>query len=61
MAKVEFPDEEKMQQFAQLVCACEPSVQDIIGFMDGCHSNQKAQVKRFNKMHSTAGMIVIPW
>jgi hypothetical protein len=35
VAKVEFPDEEKMQQFAQIVCTHEPSVQDVIGFMDG--------------------------
>ena len=35
IAKVQFPDEEKMQQFAQLACTCEPSVQDVIDFMDG--------------------------
>jgi hypothetical protein len=35
IAKVEFPNQDKMQQFAQLVNICEPTITDVIGFMDG--------------------------
>jgi hypothetical protein len=35
IAWVEFPNEDKMQQFDQLVNAREPAVTDVIGFMDG--------------------------
>jgi hypothetical protein len=32
---VKFPSNEKMQQFAQMIELHEPSVDDVIGFMDG--------------------------
>ena len=35
MARVQFPDEGKMRAFADQVQLREPSVDDIIGFMDG--------------------------
>ena len=34
-ARVKFPNGQKMQQFAAMVQAREPSVPDVIGFMDG--------------------------
>ena len=35
ISRVKFPNEEKMQQFALMVQNREPSVDDVIGFMDG--------------------------
>lgn len=35
MARVAFPDEATMSVFANMVQQCKPSVNDIIGFMDG--------------------------
>ena len=35
IAQVKFPDQEKMQQFADMVQLRAPIVNDIIGFMDG--------------------------
>jgi hypothetical protein len=34
-SRVRFPDEEKMREYASMVQAREPSVDDVIGFMDG--------------------------
>jgi hypothetical protein len=34
-ARVKFPNEEKMRQFADMVQLQEPAIGDIIGFMDG--------------------------
>jgi len=34
-ARVKFPNNEKMQQFASMIESREPSVSDVIGFMDG--------------------------
>jgi len=35
LARVKFPTEEKMQQYAEMIRHREPSVTDVIGFMDG--------------------------
>jgi len=35
LARVQFPDAEKMKYFARLIHQCEPKVDDVIGFMDG--------------------------
>ena len=35
IAKVSFPSPEKMQQFALMVNHWEPTISDVIGFMDG--------------------------
>jgi hypothetical protein len=48
IAKVEFPNEDKMQQFLQLLNICEPTITDV-------------QVRKYNKMHSTVATTVIPW
>jgi hypothetical protein len=34
-AKVQFPDDVKMREFANMVKAREPLAEDVIGFMDG--------------------------
>jgi hypothetical protein len=52
IARVEFPNEDKMQQFAQLVNVHEPTVTDGIGFMDGVSftsecTSEKIQQKTF--------------
>ena len=49
MAKVQFPDKDKMAQFAEQIKLHEPSIDDVIGFMDGlslateCTSERMAQ------------------
>ena len=35
LARVKFPDEEKKQQFAEMISKREPTVTNVIGFMDG--------------------------
>jgi hypothetical protein len=35
IVRVEFPNEQRKQQFAQLISVHEPAVTDVIGFMDG--------------------------
>jgi hypothetical protein len=35
LARVQFPNEEKMQQFADMINLCEPESSNVIGFMDG--------------------------
>jgi hypothetical protein len=48
-AKVRFPDDAKMREFANMVNAREPIAEDVIGFMDGvlfqmeCTSKQVEQ------------------
>ena len=34
-ARIQFPSAEKMQLFASMVCNCKPTVDNVIGFMDG--------------------------
>ena len=49
MARVQFPDKNKMAQFADQIKLREPSIDDVIGFMDGlslateCTSERMAQ------------------
>jgi hypothetical protein len=58
LAKVKFPNEEKMAHFAQLIQAREPEVDDVIGFMDGlaltseCTSEVIEQNAMYNGYHS---------
>jgi hypothetical protein len=35
LARIKFPDEQKMQQFAEMIIIREPTISNIIGFMDG--------------------------
>ncbi len=35
LARIKFPDEQKMQQFAEMISLREPTISNIIGFMDG--------------------------
>jgi hypothetical protein len=35
LARIKFPDEQKMQRFAEMICLCEPTISNVIGFMDG--------------------------
>ncbi len=58
LAKVGFPNEEKMEHFAQLIQTREPKVDDVIGFMDGlaltseCTSEVIEQNAMYNGYHS---------
>ncbi len=60
-AKDEFRSKEKVQQFTQLLGTHEPSGQDIIEFMDGVSFMSECTSENIQQMHSTLGMIVIPW
>jgi hypothetical protein len=35
LARINFPDEQKMQQFAEMISMREPTISNVIGFMDG--------------------------
>ena len=35
LARIEFPNEEKMRLFTDMISLCKPSISIIIGFMDG--------------------------
>ncbi len=35
LARIKFPDEQKMQQFAEMISKGEPTTSNVIGFMDG--------------------------
>ena len=58
LAKVKFPDKEKMARFAQTIQEREPEVDDVIGFMDGlaltseCTSELIEQNAMYNGYHS---------
>ncbi len=58
LAKVRFPDADKMALFAQLIQAREPLVDDVIGFLDGlslaseCSSELIKQNTIYNGYHS---------
>jgi hypothetical protein len=58
LARVKFPNEEKMHHFASLVQGREPQIHDVIGFMDGvalsteCSSEQVVQNAYYNGYHS---------
>jgi hypothetical protein len=34
LVRIKFPDEQKMQQFAEMICIREPTISNVIGFMD---------------------------
>ncbi len=57
-AKVEFPDERKMVEWAQMIERREPMATDVIGFMDGlslhseCNSDTYEQNAMYNGYHS---------
>ena len=58
LARVQFPDEEKMAEYAQLIHQREPAVDDVIGFMDGvsltseCTSEPLVQNSMYSGYHS---------
>jgi hypothetical protein len=35
LASIVFPNEEKMQRFVEMISLCEPTIANVIGFMDG--------------------------
>jgi hypothetical protein len=35
LARIKFPDEQKMQRFAEMISLREPTISNVIGFMDG--------------------------
>ena len=35
LARIKFPDEQKMQQFVEMISIREPTISSVIGFMDG--------------------------
>jgi hypothetical protein len=35
LARIKFPDEQKMQQFAKMISPRDPTILSIIGFIDG--------------------------
>jgi hypothetical protein len=35
LARIKFPDEQKMQQFAEMISIRESTISNVIGFMDG--------------------------
>jgi hypothetical protein len=35
LARIQFPDEQKMQRFAEMISIREPTISNVIGFMDG--------------------------
>jgi hypothetical protein len=35
LARIKFPDEQKMQMFAEMIRLREPTISNVIGFMDG--------------------------
>ena len=43
---VKFPDAERMREYATMVHAREPSVNDVIGFMDGVSLSSECTDKR---------------
>ncbi len=49
LARVQFPDNNKMQEFARMVQLHEPSANDIIGFMDGVSLTSKCTDKRIDQ------------
>ena len=48
-ARVEFPNNAKMQQFASMIESREPSVRDVIGFMDGLSLTSECTDKRLTQ------------
>jgi hypothetical protein len=57
-ARVKWPSEEKMAEFAEIVERREPRVSKVIGFMDGlslateCDSDPQVQSSFYNGYHS---------
>ncbi len=50
LAKVQFPNEDKMAGFAGQIQVCEPDIDDVIGFMDGlCMRGLQGIFPRFEK------------
>jgi len=60
LARIKFPDEQKMQQFAEMISIREPMISNIIGFMDGLGLATEMQMKELSRMRITAATTVIP-
>jgi hypothetical protein len=56
-ARIQFPDDFKMREYAEMVRNREPSVHDVIGFLDGvalpvqCSDDAQAQSEYYNGYH----------
>ncbi len=65
LARIDFPDVEKMKNFAHLINQHEPEEDDVIGFMDGvalateCSSEPVEQNAIYNGYHSDTMVIKI--
>jgi hypothetical protein len=46
LARISFPDEQKMRVYAEMISLHEPTVQNVIGFMDGLRLATKMTSKR---------------
>jgi hypothetical protein len=61
-AKVKFPDNAKMREYADLIQAGELLVDDVIGFMDGVLPfRQNALANTCSRMHFTVDTTATPW
>jgi len=60
LARVQWPDEEKMAEYAQLIHQREPAVDDVIGFMDGVSLTSECTSKPLvqNSMYSLVRRLV---
>ena len=61
IARVKFPDGNKMREFADMVQLREPAVNDIIGFMDDVSFPAECTEKRIKQNCSIVDMIVVRW
>ncbi len=59
VARIKFPSQEKMELFASMVNNHEPSINDVIGFMDGVSLKTECTSNAYLKAHSTADMSAI--
>ena len=50
-----------MHMFALMINSCEPSIDDVIDFMDGVSLAKSAHLKERLKMCSTVGVNAILW
>jgi hypothetical protein len=49
LASMQFPNEQKMQQFTEMISICEPTITNIIGFMDGLGLAMECTDKRIQQ------------
>ncbi len=61
LARIKFPEEQKMQQFAEMISICEPMISNVIGFMDGLGLATEMTDERIEQNSYYCGYAVIPW